>query len=213
LLFSESTNILALLYTCNRLFNDTFGFYSNIPDEAEYTPLIRGGVVKDWIVLFNDLSSMVNNVQGTNPVGLGVARAYYTSEKTRLSGMRIIVSKEVIQDLNLKKYSNNGFNCYAQEYVYNNVPLYLFFDKIDKNEDNCPVELFELIWTEQVMSDCTFEYIDQLNKIRSHFNEESIRHYIKTAEIIFKGLMLTDCNKRTKEPFDKAKNIIQSIIK
>jgi len=202
--FLESTNIRALLYTCNRIFNDTFGFYSNFQENEEYTPLLRGGIVKDWMVLFNDLSSMVNNQEGTNPVGLAVARAYWTSEKSKISGMRIIISEEVIGDLDLRPYSRNGFECLIQEYTYYNIPQYLFFDKIEQNEEGHQTSLYELIWPEQVMSTCTFEYVDQLHKIRDHFDEKSVRHYKKTAEVILKGLLLTDCNCSAKEPYEKA---------
>lgn len=211
--FLSSTNLLGLLYTCNRIFNDTFGFNTNVLDTAEYTPLLRGGIVKDWMVKFNDLSSMVNNIEGSNPVGLGVARAYYTSEKSKLSGMRIIISPEVILDLHLKAYNKNGFDCFLQEYSYKDVPAYLFFNKIEKNEANSSVELYELIWSEQVMSNCTFEYLYQLNKIRSNFTEESVRHYKKTAEVILKGLLLSDCQNCANEPYKKAMMFLEEAIK
>ena len=116
--YLESTNLLALLYACEKIYNDTFGFNVNLPDNYEYTPLIRGGLVKDWTVRFKDLGSMVNNEQGVNPVGLGVARAYYTSEKSLLSGMRLIISPEVIDDLVLKAYSRNGFSCFSHDFIY-----------------------------------------------------------------------------------------------
>jgi hypothetical protein len=204
--YLESTNLLALIYSCNRIFNDTFGFYTNMPKDSEYTPLIRGGMVKDWTVRFNDLGAIVNNHQGTNPVGLGVARAYWTSEKTKLSGMRLIISEEVVDDLDLKKYSKNGFDCFIQEFTYNNMPTYLFFDKIEKNEDDCPVNLYELIWSEPVMSSCTYEYNEQLKNIRNNFNAKSLRHFKKTAEIILKGLLTTDCNDRTQNVFENKKD-------
>jgi len=211
--YLESTNLLALIYSCSRIFNDTFGFYSNMPIDSEYTPLIRGGLVKDWTVRFNDLGSIVNNQQGTNPVGLGVARAYWTSEKTKLSGMRLIISEEVISDLDLKKYSKNGFDCFIQEFSYNNLPTYLFFDKIEKNEDDCLVNLYELIWTESAMSNCTFDYIKQLNNIKSNFNSKSIRHFKKTAEIVLKGLLTTDCKERTQNIFENKKTELIAMMK
>ena len=210
--YLESSNLLGLLYSCQRIFNDTFGFYTNLP-ESEYTPLIRGGIVKDWTVKFKDLGAIVNNQDGTNPVGLGVARAYWTSEKTKLSGMRLIISEEVVADLTLKKYSKNGYDCFAQEYTYNNVPLYLFLEKITKNEENCAVNLYELIWTESVMSSCTYDYVTQLNNISRNFNTKSIRHFQKTAEVVLKGLLLTNCNESTANVFDKNKNELTQMTK
>jgi hypothetical protein len=211
--YMESTNLLALLYSSSRIFNDTFGFYSGMPKDSEYTPLIRGGLVKGWTVRFSDLGALVNNNEETNPVGLGVARAYWTSEKTKLSGMRLIISEEVIGDLSLKKYSKNGFDCFIQEYSYGGIQASLFFDRIEKNEEGCPVNLYELIWTESAMSSCTFEYIDQLNSIKSNFNSESIRHFKKTAEIVLKGLLTTDCEKRVQNIFEDRKNVLKAMMK
>lgn len=210
--YLESTNILALLYSCQRIFNDTFSFYSNLSD-SEYTPLIRGGIVKDWTVRFKDLGAIVNNQDGTNPVGLGVARAYWTSEKSRLSGMRIIISDEVINDLTINNFSRNGYDCLVQEFTYNNIPLYLFLEKITKNEEDCDVNLYELIWTEQVMSSCTYDYVTQLKNIRRNFNNKSLRHFQKTAEVVLKGLLLSDCNERTENVFDKYKNELTEMTK
>lgn len=210
--YLESTNLLALLYSCQRIFNDTFGFYTYLPD-SEYTPLIRGGIVKDWTVRFKDLGAIVNNQDGTNPVGLGVARAYWTSEKTKLSGMRLIISDEVVADLTLKKHSRNGYYCFAQEYTYNNIPLYLFLEKIATNEENCPVNVYELIWTETAMSSCTYDYVTQLNNIRKNFNTKSLRHFQKTAEVVLKGLLLSDCNERTENVYEKYKNELTQMTK
>ncbi len=202
--YLESTNLLALLYSCQRIFNDTFGFYTNLPD-SEYTPLIRGGIVKDWTVRFKDLAAITNNEDGTNPVGLGVARAYWTSEKTKLSGMRLIISEEVIADLSLINYSKNGYDCFAQEYTYNNILNSLFLERITENEDGCAVNVYELIWPEAAMSSCTYDYVTQLNNIRQNFNTKSLRHFQKTALVVLKGLLLSDCSERTAHIFEKNK--------
>ncbi len=211
--YLESSNLLGLLYSIKQVFKETFGFYSNITDGSEYTPLIRGGIVKDWTVRFNDLAAIVNNESGTNPVGLGVARAYWTSEKSNLSGMRVIISSEVAKDLNLKNYSRNGYDCLAQEYIYNNVPLYLFFEQIKKNEKDCEVDLLEMIWPEEAMSNCTYDFVSQLENIKSNFNTTSMNHYRRTAEVILKGLLLTDCDERTSETFTKYRTKLEEIIK
>ena len=198
--YMESTNLLALLYTTKQVFSGTLSFYVNT---NEYTPLIRGGIVKDWTVRFRDLAAVVNNQNDTNPVGLGVARAYWTSEKTHLSGMRIIISPEVIKDLKLDKHSQNNCDCYVQTYHYRDIIRYLFLTHIPTNEDNCATDLYELIWTEEVMSDCTFEYVEQLKKMRTNFDNSSLRHYKRTAEIVLKGLLLSDCQSRTQETYER----------
>lgn len=210
--YLESSNLLGLLYSIKQVFKKTFGLYSNITDGSEYTPLIRGGIVKDWTVRFKDLASFVNNQEGTNPVGLGVARAYWTSEKSNLSGMRVIISPEVTKDLNLVHYSRNNYDCLVQEYVYKNVPLYLFFDQIKENEKGCEVDLLEMIWPEEAMSDCIYDFISQLEIIKSNFNRKSMRHYKKTAEVILKGLLLSDCNERSSEAFMRSQTELKTII-
>ena len=210
--YLESNNLLDLLFSCQQIFNDSFGFYINLP-ESEYTPLIRGGLVKDWTVRFKDLSAIVNGQDGTNPVGLGVARAYWTSERTKLSGMRLIISDEVIEDLKIKEYSRNGYNCFVQEYTYNNNLLYLYLERIQTNEENCPVNLYELIWTETVMSSCTYDYVAQLKNIRQNFNDKSLRHFQKTAEVVLKGLLISECKGRSGKVFDNHKKELKKMIK
>jgi len=88
--------------------------------------------------------------------------------------MRLIISDEIIEDLKIKEYSRNGYSCFVQEYIYNNTLLNLYIEKIQTNEENCPVNLYELIWTETAMSDCTFDYVAQLKNIRKNFNDN---HY------------------------------------
>lgn len=99
--YLESSDIHPILIAVNRLFNWTFGYYKNFSFEEEWTPLLRAGIVKDWTLRFKDIGAIVNDTVGENPVGYGVARAYGVSEKSGLSGMRIIISPEVIADLNL----------------------------------------------------------------------------------------------------------------
>lgn len=211
--YLESTNLLALLYSCNKIYNHAFGFYLNMPQDSAYTPLLRGGIVKDWTVRFKDLGAIVDDNQGTNPVGLGVARAYLTSEKSKLSGMRMIISKEVINDLSLIKYSNNGFDCLVQEYVFNNNPVYLFFEEIKTNEEGRLVDLYELIWAESVMSSCTYDYIEQLKNIRANFDSESLRHFKQTALVILKSLHISDCKEREQNIFEFKKYELENMIK
>lgn len=208
--YLESTNLVALLYSTQRIFSGTLNFYINTD---EYTPIIRGGIVKDWTVRFKDLASVVNNNSESNPVGLGVARAYWTSEKTHLSGMRIIISPEVIKDLKLDNHSQNGYDCFVQTYHYREIIRYLFLTHINTNEIGGSTDLYELIWTEEAMSGCTYDYIEQLKKMRPNFSNDSLRHYKKTAEVILKGLLLSDCEKRTLRLFKQYKQELDEMIK
>jgi hypothetical protein len=212
-IYLESSDLLSLLYSCRQIFMDTFNLYTNLPPENEYTPFIRGGLVKDWTIRFKDLSSFVDNQQSTNPVGLGVARAYQVSEKSKLSGMRLIISDEIIKDLLIKKESKNDFDYYVQEVPINGVPDRLYFDKITKNEDNCDVNLYEMIWTAPLMSDCTKDNIKHLNNLRVNFDSNSMRHFRKTAEMLFKGLLVSNCNRNGTNVFEIAKREIQDLMK
>ena len=207
--YLESTNLLPLLFACERIYNDTFGLNYGISEGNEYTPLIRGGIVKDWTVRFLDLAGVVNNQQIINPVGLGVARAYMTSERTKLSGMRIIISNEVIIDLHPQKATKNGFDCLGKEFLYNDLNCVFYFSKISYNEDNCPIDLYELIWPD--LSSCTYDYVKELKRIKHQFDSESFRHFNKTAEIILKGLMVSDCKQRTGNVYDEFKNELEKM--
>ena len=208
--YLESTNLLALLYSCQRIYNDTFGFYCNITDGSEYTSLIRGGIVKDWTIRFADLAGIVTNQQIINPVGLGVARAYWTSEKSKISGMRIIISNEVIADLQPKEVCKNGLVCLGTDFSYLGFVLPLFFNKININEENISVDLYELIWPD--MSSGTYEYVSELNKIRNQFDNESFRHFNKTAEIILKGLIISDCQFSNPDAYKEYSIILERMI-
>ena len=211
--YLEGKNPVALMFCCERIFNDTFGFYSNFPPDTEYTPLIRGGFVKDWIIRFKDLGDLVTNREGSNPIGLGVARAYWTSEKSKISGMRLIISPEVIEDLELAKFQKNNYEFQVTEFVYHNVPCNLYIAPITINEENLDVKLYELIWTEEVMSGCTFEYVSQLKNIRQNFNDDSLRHFNKTAEVVLKGLLISTCNIRTPDVFESYRKELEEMAK
>jgi hypothetical protein len=57
------------------------------------------------------IENMYQNPEHNNPVGLGVAQAYFTSEKSNISGMRVLISKEVKEKISLIKYEKISFDC------------------------------------------------------------------------------------------------------
>ena len=118
----------------------------------------------------------------------------------------------IISSLNIKQYSRNGYNCFVQEYTYNNTLLYLYLERVQTNEENSPVNLYELIWTETEMSSCTYDYVAHLKSIRKNFNDKSLRHFQKTAEVVLKGLLVSDCKERSEEVFDNQKNELKKMI-
>jgi hypothetical protein len=118
--YMETKDPVLLLYTIHTIFNFAFGFGSNFSETEQYRPLLRCGIVKDWTLRLMDIGSlsrqpldkMFGNHEFQNPVGLGVARAFETSEKSNVSGMRIIISEEVVKDIKMIKYDGVPFECY-----------------------------------------------------------------------------------------------------
>ncbi len=210
-IYLESNDPFALLFSLHSIFNVTFCYNGNFPEK--YTPLLRSGVVKDWTLRFMDIGSLTrqphdafyNNDEFNNIVGLGITRAYLTSECSKLSGMRIIIGKEVIDQLNLIKYSEVSFDCYYCEcinlFAHKDLPktvkpVKLFFLPIEKNEEGKAIELFELCWPvfDYIWSNNNSDIhnaIDALFRIKNNFNEETKRHLKKTAELILKSLIIT----------------------
>jgi hypothetical protein len=82
--------------------------------------------------------------------------------------MRLIISEEVKDELTLINYSRNGYDCFAQEYIYKNIPIYLFLERVTTNEENSAVNVYEPIWAESAMSSCTYDNVKQLNNIRKN---------------------------------------------
>jgi len=194
-----------LIFLLSRIFNGTFNMYSDFSNIEETTPLLRAGIVKDWIADFNDIGSIINGYVLKNPVGLGVARAYYTSEKSELSGMRIIIDKEVFNDLSVCEI-NQPLNCFR--FNINGFPFYV--KHIDKNRKNENCDLYELIWAYEGMNSCTYEYVDILEKLVASNKKSDTwgdvkRHYQDTAKVILDGLLLTDCNQQAGCQYTNAK--------
>lgn len=210
--YLECDRIEPIIVATNRIFNWTFGFYSNFSINEERTPLLRGGIVKDWTVKFKDIGGITNNTSEVNPVGLGVARAYWTSEKSKLSGMRIIISPEAFADLTAKKLFNKPIECFGLEISEDNVPFPYYFKHIDTNEDGKPTDLYELIWSYTGLDSCTYEYIDELEKLKPTFTEKSKRHFTETAKVLLAGLLLTECDTRTENIFETEKARIEGLI-
>lgn len=193
--YLESTNLHPLIYACWRIYNNVFDFYKTYSIDEKYTPLIRGGMVKDWTSMYIDISSLAKgaSLDYTNPVGKGVARAYLTSEESFLSGMRLIIAPEIISELDLTKHER-PFEYY--ELTIDNpdageIKTTLYVLPITQNEKNKATNLYELLWPD--MNSCTFDYIETLKKIRHTFPKQHLRHFTKTAEVLYKALELTDC--------------------
>lgn len=208
--YLESSEAKLILHAVKNIFRNAFTFYSSeFNSDFEYTALIRGGITKNWTRLFMDLASTLDNNQTNNPVGLGVAESYYLSEKTFLSGMRIIINETVLNDIPTQIVQIDKFTFYKYDYDLNGAKYTTYFRKIKRNEMFKKTNLYELIWTYDTMNSCTADGIDILKKIRPNFSEKTWRHYKKTAELLFYGLLLTDCNERIREKFKERLNFLK----
>jgi len=211
--FIQSDNAYTVLFCIYRIFAIFFGHFANFTHEEHHRALLRAGIVIDWTHKILDISSltrhpfgiMAENEDFQNLIGLGVARAYYTSEESHLSGMRIIISPEVLQSFELIPVNEVSFECYyIQESnllidsdIFEDVSkTNLFILPIRKNERGDIVNLYELCWPSYKSSndyDCDiFTFIKEILLLESQYKiEEHKRHLIKTAELIYKSFEIS----------------------
>lgn len=212
--YLESEEVKLILHAIKNIFRNAFTFYSSEFDsEFEYTALIRSGISRNWTRRFNDLASVIDQNQTNNPVGLGVAESYYLSEKTFLSGMRIIINETVFNQLEVESINVCGKEFYKYTYLLNGANYTTYFRKIIRNEMFFKVPVYELIWTYDTMNSCTSDGIDILKKIKPNFSNSTIRHYKKTAELLYLGLILTDCEQRLGDQYQKKISYLKKEMK
>ncbi|MBW8051443.1 MAG: hypothetical protein FVQ77_14100 [Cytophagales bacterium] len=211
--YLETKNLESLLFACYQIFNIAFNYYINFSQKEKYTPLLRAGIVKDWSLRIMDIASLTRqpydqfykNDEFNNIIGLGIARSYTTAEKSNLSGMRLIISPEVIGDIQLKPYKDTTFESYyfdCQNFIklswlkHNPKTIPLFFTPIRKNEKNQIVNLYENCWPvfryaySRNKTDI-LHHVNEIIKMKINFDERTMRHYIKTSEIIKKAFLIT----------------------
>lgn len=211
-IYIESEDIGAILCVIYNFFNKAFGYNINYP-ESKYTPLIRAGVVYDWTLRIMDIGAlsrhpideMPENEDYKNIIGLGVARSYYTAEKSNLSGMRIILSPEVAHRLNYETFNKVPFECYTFEitnYLHDpqltnsTTNMKLFLLPIRADEKGQITNLYELCWPvfkyefKEYNSDID-TLINELIKMERNFSGNTVRHLNRTAELMHKSLLIT----------------------
>lgn len=202
--YLESTQLDLILHAIKAIFRNAFTFYgSDADDDFGYTALFRSGVTKNWTRKFTDLAAMVDNNSTMNPVGLGVAESYYISEKSFLSGMRIILNESVFLDIPTTVIEINSKSYFKYEYSINGADYTSYFIKIERNEIFKKVNLYELIWSFDTMNSCTDDGIETLKSIKHTFGPKQMRHYKKTAEVLLHGLKLTDCESHIGELYNQ----------
>jgi hypothetical protein len=219
-IYLESDDPAAILFTIYNFFNKSFGYNALSP--GKYTPLIRAGVVYDWTLRIMDTGSlsrheideMPNNEEYKNVIGLGVARSYYTAEKSNLSGMRVIISPEVISKFDCQPFKKVSFECYTftiTNYLHDPLlknslqRLTLFLLPVRMDEKGQVINLYELCWPvfkyefKEFNSDIDV-LIQELVKMEDNFTGESIRHLKRTAELMHKSLLITLAEHQTEYP-------------
>lgn len=202
-----------LLIAIKGIYENAFGFYSNFTADEEQTPLLRCGIVKDWLIKFRDIGAIINNTSELNPVGLAVARAYEVSEKSKLSGMRIIISPEVIKDLNVLHITIPEFKCYCKDIKAYNILIRHYFKHITINEANETIDLYELLWPFDRVNDYAPECIDIFKKIKGAFPEKFFRHFRQTVKLFIDSYQLSEWKIKSVEIFQRDKNKLQDLIK
>jgi hypothetical protein len=207
--FFQSDDSYTILFSLYNIFSTTFGYYTNFSYEEHCTVLLRAGVVKDWTLKIMDIGSlarneikkMPENEEFQNPIGLGVARAYFTSEKSGLSGMRVLISPEVLEGLNLIPFTEVSFECYFIEgenlLFSNKIPndiqkVKIFFMPVRQNERGDIVNLYELCWPVYKYSWSENKtdidvFVAELLKIEPEYKIENVRHLKRTAELLLKS--------------------------
>lgn len=209
-IYIESKDLHLLLYSLHTLYNVTSGYFSDPSNGNRYRPLLRSGVVKDWTVKFMDVGSLsrrspenINEEEYKNPVGPGVARAYTTSEGSYLSGMRIIISEEVIKDLRMIKFPGTPFDCYyidCDNYLKidgSKDSTRIFFSPLVVNEKKQPTKQYELCWPvfnynyHNRDSDIHIHIIELEKRLWQFNDKKATRHFRKTTELLAKCWQIT----------------------
>lgn len=211
-IYLECARLEPLIIAVNWIFVWTFGFYDSFALEENRTPLLRCGIVKDWSHKFMDIASATTNAHGSNPVGPGPARAYLTSEFSHLSGMRVIIAPEVMADIGTQPTDSNPFPHMKMGIVENGFSIPFFFKPVYKNELGLVTNLHELVWTREGLNDCSFGFVEELEKLLPTFTKRTMRHFAATARIMLDGLPLTDCRNHSPDAMDRTSGRLEKLI-
>ena len=211
--YLDCEKIEPLLIAIERIFDYTIGFYKNIPLSDAYTPLLRCGIVKDWIVKFRDIGAITYGTGELNPVGLAVVRAYTTSEKSRLSGMRIIISPEVMEDLNPLHLTIPDFTCYIKDIqVYPKLISRYYFKHIIKNEKSETTDLYELMWPYGRVNDHPWDCIEILTKIKRTVPQDHYRHFEETVKLYLDAFLLSDRKTKSYSNYERDRARLAALL-
>lgn len=203
--YLDCSAIEPLLVAVQSIFTYTFGFYSHFSTAEEKTPLLRCGIVKDWLIKFKDIGALATGKDELNVVGKAVARAYETSELSNLSGMRILLAPEVMEDLKVLHLTIPDFLCYVADIRTYKTMIRYYFRKIPFNEKGDPSLLHELLWPFSRVNDHAYECIDILKKLKPTFPPKAARHFIQTARLFHDTYLLSEWKHKDLTIFERDK--------
>lgn len=201
-----------LVVAISRIFNDTFTLYGGSSLKDEWTPLLRCGIAKGWTHEFPSFSSMVNKRNETTPVGPGVANAYWTSEKSGLSGMKVILAEDVIQDLRTTHLGSDPFERVGKEITSEGVVMPYFFKRVTGGSKEKPVTLFELLWSRDTMGNTPWDYIDELAKLRQTFKPKYLKHYVDTACLLRDSMDISGIKESMPDVYERERKRLVEMI-
>ncbi len=203
-----------LLVAVKTVYDYVFGFYSNFLEIEERTPLLRCGIVKDWLIKFNDIGAMVSGTKELNPIGPAVARAYNTSEKSGLSGMRVIISPEVLEDLNLLQVSITEFPCFCIEVSPYNIRMTYHFKHHGINENGQPINIYEMLWPITRLDSEPHDCIDTLTKIKTLYPTgcKAKRHFDQTVMLFIDSIRMVRSSYWDIENNSRHKQSLQKLL-
>jgi len=217
--YMDCSSLEVLLIAVKTIFDYTIGFYASFTETEERTPLLRCGIVKDWLLKFRDIGSMTSSGGELNPVGRAVVRAYQTSEKTWLSGMRIILHPDAFMDLNALESTLPAFPCFAKEVREYGVAMYYYFKHILHDErierrkgDDDQTDLYELLWPVGRLNDDPAECVTFLRKIKENIPENVIRHHRKTANLFHESFMLSSWRTKNQELYTRLQGELAAML-
>jgi hypothetical protein len=209
--YLDCSSIEPLLVAVHDIFNSAFGLYKNFSATDEKTPLLRCGIVKDWLVKFRDIAAITSNGGEWNPVGKAVARAYETSEQSQLSGMRVLIAPEVIADLHVQQVTIQSFPCFAATILSYGIPIMRYFKQITTNEKGDPCKLYELLWPFGQVNDHAHEFIEILRKLQPTFPPKAARHFMQTARLFHDSYLISSWRQKDSRIFERDRSAFASL--
>jgi len=95
--YFTSKSAVSLADSMSSFFSFAFMLYENTyaTDPSQWIPFLRGGIAGGWTLMFRDPTiPQDRETMFRNPVGPSVAKAYLVGEKQKVSGMRIMATKD-----------------------------------------------------------------------------------------------------------------------